>query len=282
MRASRHWRPTRGELTPAFDPEVADYTLTVPPGTSQVGLDLDPHTPSGLVKVDGILVDDNVARVVRLDADGDTTVQVQSFAQDHTTSTGYTVRVVEGDGPAPVATVQPTITGVPQVGRKLQAGLGTWDVAGADLSVQWLVGGSPVAGATGASYQLRKGDTGKRVSVRVTAVADSREPGTADSAATDPVRRGSSKVAVTASRTVVANGRSVAVVARVTATGLVPTGRVSVYDNGRLVARPLLVNGVARLALRPRTIGRHLVVVKYAGASWLAPSRDWTTVRVRR
>lgn len=271
-----------GQLAPAFDPDVADYTLTVTPGTAQVGLDLDPRMPSGLVKVDGVLVDDTVARVVQLDADGDTTVQVRSFAQDHTTSKDYTVRVVEGDGPAPVATVQPAITGVPQVGRRLQASLGTWDVAEAELSVQWLVGGSPVAGATGSSYQVRKGDVGKRVAVRVTAVADGREPGTADSAPTAPVRKGSSTLAVTTSRTVVVKGRSVTVVARVTSPGLVPTGRITVHDNGRVVARPLLVNGVARVAVRFRTAGRHLVVVRYAGASWIAPSRDWATVRVRR
>lgn len=271
-----------GDLAPAFDPDVADYTLTVPPGTAEVGLDLDPRVASGLVKVDGVLVDDTVARVVDLDADGATTIQVESFAQDHATSKAYTVEVVEGDGPAPVATVQPAVTGVPQVGRRLQASTGTWDVPDADLSVQWLVNGSPVAGATGSSYQVRKGDVGKRVSVRVTAVADGRLPGTADSAPTAPVRKGSSALSVTVSRTVVAKGRSVTVVARVAAPGMVPTGRVTVHDNGRVVARPLLVNGVARVAVRFRTTGRHLVVVRYAGASWIAPSRDWTTVRVRR
>ncbi|WP_156391733.1 MULTISPECIES: Ig-like domain repeat protein [unclassified Nocardioides] len=56
---------------------------------------------------------------------------------------------------------------------------------------------------------------------------------------------------------------------------------MSVYDNGRLVARPALVDGVARVALRPRRSGRHLIVVRYPGASWIAPSRDWTTIRVR-
>ncbi|HWJ10380.1 MAG TPA: beta-L-arabinofuranosidase domain-containing protein, partial [Nocardioides sp.] len=270
-----------GELAPAFDPDVADYTLTVLRGTTEVGLDLDPRVPSGLVKVDGVLVDDTVARPVELDADGATTVHVESFAQDHTTSKAYTVEVVEGDGPAPVATVAPAVTGVPQVGRRLQASAGTWDVPDVELSVQWLVNGSPVAGATGSSYQVRKGDVGKRVSVRVTALADGRALGTADSAATAPVRRGSSQLSVTASRTVVAKGRSVAVVARVTAPGLVATGRVAVYDNGRVVARPLLVKGVARVAVRLRTAGRHLLVVRYAGAPWLASSRDWTPVRVR-
>jgi hypothetical protein len=67
----------------------------------------------------------------------------------------------------------------------------------------------------------------------------------------------------------------------VSAVGLMPVGRVNVYDNGRLVARPLLSNGVARFALRLSRPGRHTLVVRYPGTSWLAPSRDWTTVRAR-
>ena len=270
-----------GELAPAFDPDVADYTLTVAPGTTEVGLDLDPRVPSGLVKVDGVLVDDTVARVVDLDADGDTTVQVTSFAQDHTTSRGYTVHVVEGDGPAPVATVKPAVTGVPQLGRTLQASTGTWDVAGVTLSRQWLANGSPIAGATGASYQLRKGDVGKRISVRVSATIDGRKPGSADSTPTAAVRRGSSQLTVRTSRAVVAKRGSVVVAARVSATGVVATGRVAVLDNGRLVARPTLVNGVAKVTLRLARAGRHTIVVSYAGTSWLAPSRGTAVVRVR-
>ncbi|MFC7505576.1 beta-L-arabinofuranosidase domain-containing protein [Nocardioides sp. GCM10030258] len=271
-----------GDLAPAFSPDVAAYTLTVPAGTDEVDLDLDPRTPSGLVKVDGVLVDDTRPRTVELQLDGPTTVQVQAFAQDHVTSTTYTVTVVQGDGPAPVATVRPSIAGTAQVGHKLKATIGTWDVPGVSGTIQWLANGSPVVGATGSSYQVRRGDVGKRLSVRVTATVDGRAPGSADSAATAVVRRGASRMAVTTSRSVVPRGRAVIVTTRIAATGLVATGRVSVYDNGRLVARPALVNGVARVALRPRRSGRHLIVVRYAGASWIAPSRDWTTIRVRR
>src|SRR5690606_9376965 len=59
-----------GSLAPAFDPAVTDYTLTVPEGTTSVVLDADPHVPSGLVRVDGVLVDDTQGRVVPLSADG--------------------------------------------------------------------------------------------------------------------------------------------------------------------------------------------------------------------
>lgn len=83
-----------GTLAPAFAPAQKSYTLTVPVGTTAVNLDADPHLPSGLVKVDGVLIDDTQLRAVTLPADGaDKVVTVQSFAQDHTTSTTYTVTI---------------------------------------------------------------------------------------------------------------------------------------------------------------------------------------------
>ena len=86
-----------GSLAPAFDPAVTDYTLTVPEGTTSVVLDADPHVPSGLVRVDGVLVDDTQGRVVPLSADGSArTVEVVGVAQDHVTATTYTVQIVPG------------------------------------------------------------------------------------------------------------------------------------------------------------------------------------------
>ncbi|WP_454728685.1 beta-L-arabinofuranosidase domain-containing protein [Cellulosimicrobium protaetiae] len=86
-----------GSLAPAFDPAVTDYTLTVPAGTTSVLLDADPHVPSGLVRVDGVLVDDTQGRVVPLPADGSgRTVEVVGVAQDHEMATTYRVEIVPG------------------------------------------------------------------------------------------------------------------------------------------------------------------------------------------
>ena len=86
-----------GSLAPAFDPAVTDYTLTVPAGTTSVVLDADPHVPSGLVRVDGVLIDDTQGRVVPLPADGSArTVEVVGVAQDHETATTYRVEIVPG------------------------------------------------------------------------------------------------------------------------------------------------------------------------------------------
>lgn len=273
---------TPGTLAPAFDPAEPSYTLTVPEGTEQVSLDLDPHVPSGLVRVDGVLIDDTVARTVDLEPGTPRTVQIESFAQDHETSTTYTLEIVEGDGAAPVATEPPRVAGRAMVGRTLSATTGAWDVDGVTTSVQWLVGGTPVPGATGTSYVVRNADVGKRVSVRVTATADGREPGSATSTATAPVQRAATTTTVSANRSAVRAGRPVGLVVRVSAVGVTPAGVVKVFDNGRLVARVRLADGVARLQVRLRKPGVHRLVAAYPGTTWAAPSTGRTTVRVQR
>ncbi|WP_435738664.1 beta-L-arabinofuranosidase domain-containing protein [Cellulosimicrobium sp. PMB13] len=103
-----------GTLAPAFDPATTNYTLTVPGGTTSVVLDADPHLPSGLVRVDGVLIDDTAGRVVPLPADGTgRTVEVVGVAQDHTTSTTYTVEIVPGDV-VPEPEVELTVEATPR------------------------------------------------------------------------------------------------------------------------------------------------------------------------
>ncbi|ROS23064.1 beta-L-arabinofuranosidase domain-containing protein [Cellulomonas sp. PhB150] len=87
-----------GTLEPAFSPAVASYTLTVPTTTDAVALTATPHTGSGLVYVDGVLVDDTRPRSVPLTGDS-TTIALRSWAQDHSTSKPYTVTVVRADPP---------------------------------------------------------------------------------------------------------------------------------------------------------------------------------------
>jgi len=106
-----------GTLTPAFSRGTTAYTLDVPSDTTQVTFDADPAVPSGLVKVGDILIDDTKPRTVTLNASGDTQVAVNSFAQDHTTSTSYVVTVKKAVAPSPTPeptqTPTPTTTAVP-------------------------------------------------------------------------------------------------------------------------------------------------------------------------
>ena len=92
---------------------------------------------------------------------------------EHLTATGYqATTLVSGSTvvvPVPVITPAPTptVSGTPRVGAPLQAVTGTW-MTGVTFSYTWSVDGSPVAGATGATYRPRPADLGKAVHVAVT------------------------------------------------------------------------------------------------------------------
>jgi hypothetical protein len=183
--------------------------------------------------------------------------------------------------PAPAASTAPRITGTAMVGRTLRATTGTWDVDGVTLARQWLVGGRPVAGATGPTYTVRAADVGKPVSVRVSARSAGRPDGAATSAATARVAKARTTTRVTAPGTA-RPGRGVVVRVAVTATGVTPTGRVRVYDGRRLVRVVRLVAGRARATVVLRGTGVHRLRAAYAGTPAVAPSAGSTTVRVRR
>ena len=88
-----------GTLTPELTQGVTDYTLTVPTGTQSVTMDVDPHTPSGLIYVGGeggILIDDTLSRTVALTGE-ETVFTLRSYAQDHETYLDYTITVKTQD-----------------------------------------------------------------------------------------------------------------------------------------------------------------------------------------
>jgi len=94
----------KGELTPAFSPSGKQYTLTVPGTTTEVKLNADPHTPSGLVKIGDILFDDTQLRTVTLSAgSAPTDISLKAYAQDHTTFATYTVSIVKQSDSTPPA-----------------------------------------------------------------------------------------------------------------------------------------------------------------------------------
>ncbi|MDA1361103.1 glycoside hydrolase family 127 protein [Glycomyces luteolus] len=82
-----------GAIAPAFDPEVREYTVTVPADATETVLHVSPGTPSGLVYLGDILIDDTLPRTVAVGADT-TDIVLTAYAQDHTTDLVYTVHIV--------------------------------------------------------------------------------------------------------------------------------------------------------------------------------------------
>ena len=87
------------------------------------------------------------------------------------------VAILVGGEPVPAdpalaafdAAPAPTVSGTAQVGRTLSASTGDWAPGAETLGYQWLRGGTPILGATGATYRLVAADVNARISVRVAA-----------------------------------------------------------------------------------------------------------------
>ncbi|MEI5676519.1 MULTISPECIES: glycosyl hydrolase [unclassified Nocardioides] len=184
---------------------------------------------------------------------------------------------------SPAAVTAPRITGTPVVGRTLTADPGTWDVAGVGFAYQWLRGGTPIAGATGASYRVVTADAGRALAVRVTATKAGYGPGVAASRTATVARLGSTARVALSARKITA-GQAVRVTVRVAAPGLAgPTGTVRVTRNGavvRTVALRAADRGVVTVRLPKLRRGTYRIAASYLGDAQVAPSRA-TAVRVK-
>lgn len=91
--------------------------------------------------------------------------------------------------PAIVNDAKPVITGTPTVGATLSGTAGSWTPTPGRTSYQWLAGDAEIAGATSASYTLTTAETGKPITLRVTAGADGHTDAVAVSDPTAPVAK---------------------------------------------------------------------------------------------
>lgn len=191
--------------------------------------------------------------------------------------------LAEPEPEAPVNEAKPTISGTAQVGRRLTAGTGTWDQPDLDHSFQWLRGTAPINGATSASYTVRGGDVGHRLSVRVTATPASGPSGTATSLGTAVVRKAGANARLRLSDTTPRAGQRLALRITVGSTpaGVAVGGRVIVKVDGRQVAVPVLRSGSATVRLRLRR-GAHTIAATYRGSASVSGDVAVLRVRVRR
>ncbi len=87
----------KGTLSPAFTGETKNYTLKVPQDTESVYMRVSPNTPSGLIRIDNVLIDDTSEQLFALT--GETTnISLNATAQDHETAADYTITIVKESG----------------------------------------------------------------------------------------------------------------------------------------------------------------------------------------
>jgi alpha-L-rhamnosidase len=218
---------------------------------------------------------------------GSDPVQVSGFG-DHTVDYASTDRagnpepmrhttLTLSDVDTITALATPQVSGSPTVGAHLHSTTGVWNTQGLAFTRHWLRDGTRITGATGTSYTVRGADLGHRLSVRVTASKPGLKRASSTSTETARVTRAPSTATVTVGRTEVTDGASVPVTAAVTAP-VIATGRVKVLVDGKVVARPLLHDGVASATVHLHGRGRHVVLVRYPGSATVAPS---TSPKVR-
>lgn len=177
------------------------------------------------------------------------------------------VSVASGEAPAPDAPVNlvaPTISGTPAVGKKLTATPGEWDTDGLSFAYQWQADGVDIAGATSATYTVKRADQGASLTVVVTASAEGLPSGTATSAAVTVLF--ASKVSLSVSPAVGFSWSTYTATVKVKSSSDTPaTGTVTITVGSKKVEAVLDANGTAKVKLPKLRSGIHTVKVSYAG-----------------
>ncbi|MGW7361964.1 hypothetical protein ACWGI8_00690 [Streptomyces sp. NPDC054841] len=117
------------------------------------------------------------------------TVTVTARRTGHADGAATTAAVTVARGVAPKATTLPAITGTAKVGRTLTANRGTWTPVPTSYTYQWYANGVAITGATQPTLVLKSAQSGKRITVKVTAARTGHNSGSAVSKPTAMVAR---------------------------------------------------------------------------------------------
>ena len=167
----------------------------------------------------------------------------------------------------------PAVSGPAQVGATLTATPGTWSERNPTVAYQWIRNGTPIAGASTATYQLTPADAGATVAVTVIASVAGSAPATASSNAV-AIAKIASTISGSVYPVVALVRRPITFTARVRATGVTPTGTVTVSDLGKTLATAPLTStgGTIRVTLPRLRPGFHLLSARYSGNDQIARS----------
>lgn len=179
-----------------------------------------------------------------------------------------------------VASANPAITGTLKVGQTVKASVGGWDQPGVKNAYKWLVDGKQRA--TASSYKLAAKDAGLPLQLAVTGSLTGFKSTTVKSA-TKKVAKLSSKISFSTSALKPKKAGTATVT--VTVSGLVPTGTVTVYANGKRVATGKLASankGRVKIKLPKFAKGTVKIKAKYSGSTQISGSSSATKrIRVR-
>ncbi|GAA2243741.1 hypothetical protein GCM10010401_16030 [Rarobacter faecitabidus] len=262
-----------GSIIEGFNSSVTSYSIELPKGASVPVVTATPSEVSAVVSV-------TAAAAVP----GHTTVTVT--APNGTATKTYTVNftVKDGgpDGPVAPKFTSPgkvTVNGVFRYGRTLTANLSGTTPSADLVTYEWLRGGKPISGATGAKYTLTKVDVGKKISVRATAHKTGYVKAQAVSAA-----KSVAKAKTTTTQKVKVKGKSVTVTVRVrTAATSAPTGKVvvTVGKKKKTVKLKAKKKGVVKVTFKRSKAGKYKVTSSYRATKVLGKSKAKKAVTAR-
>lgn len=177
----------------------------------------------------------------------------------------------------PVATNAPTVEGTARVGGTLRATDGSWSPAPTTLTRQWLRNGTPIGGATAATYRATSADAGKRLSLRTTA------SGVGGSTSVTSPGVTIAKATSTAALTLSGKAKKAVATLRITTAGSA-TGTVTFTAKirGKTVkVKVKLVNGRAKATLKRLPRGSVTVTAAWAGSASAVAVSKKGKVKVR-
>lgn len=188
--------------------------------------------------------------------------------------------VTEGRiGDIPAALASPKVTGKANAGQRLKVTTGEW-TGSPVLTYQWTRNGKPIAGATAASYVLKRADIGKKVAPLVLARAAQAPADSSPSVATGPARKVGKFLAKMKLRK-----RGDALQVKVRSKGQKRVyGVLRVYEGKKLVTKVKVTSKTWRrtqVRLDGLARGKHTLTVRFMGNKFTSRVKKKSTVRIR-